>query len=316
MNEIVFIINPASAGGKTLRTWSGARRELLKGGLFFREHFTTRAEEAIEITRRAVSEGDCIVIAVGGDGTLCEVIRGYLDQNGRAINSQAAVGLLPSGTGSDFSRSLPAAAGMSLAAMLTQKSTRMIDAALACYVNPQGRPESRCYINLASFGLGGDVVGFVNEWRSKFPNWVGGRTRFVIGALSALAAYRMKQVEVVLNGTRRITIQSNLIVVANGKFAGGGMMLAPDAQIDDGLLDVTLTDDAGRLDVIKELPRIGRGGLLKNPKVSQARAKEVKITSEKPMAIEVDGELAGYTPATIKVLPGAVRFLCALQEIP
>jgi len=249
------------------------------------------------------------VIAVGGDGTLGEVIRGYLDQNGRAINSRATVGLLPSGTGSDFSRSLPAAEGESVATMLTEKSTRVIDAALACYINLQGEPESRCYINLASFGLGGEVVGFVNDWRSKFPNWVGGRTRFVIGALRALANYRMKQTEVVLDETRGIIIKSNLIVVANGKFAGGGMMLAPQAEIDDGLLDVTLTDGAGRFDVIKELPRIGRGGLLKNPKVSQARAKEVKITSEEPMAIDVDGELVGYTPATIKILPGAVRFV-------
>jgi diacylglycerol kinase (ATP) len=315
LSEILFIINPASAGGKTLRIWSGARQELLREGLVFREHFTTKSEEAIEITRSAVRESDCIVIAVGGDGTLGEVIRGYLDQNGRAINSHAAVGLLPSGTGSDFSRSLPAAASVRFSSMLIQKTTRMIDAALACYVNPQGRPESRCYINLASFGLGGEVVGFVNDWRSKFPNWVGGRTRFVIGALSALADYRMKQVEVVLDGTRRITMQSNLIVVANGKFAGGGMMLAPQAEIDDALLDVTLTDGAGRFDVIKELPRIGRGGLLKNPKVSQARAKEVKITSEEPMAIDVDGELVGYTPATIRVLPGAVRFLFLSLDI-
>ena len=309
MSEILFIINPASAGGKTLRIWTDARRELFRHGLAFREQLTAKAEEAIEITRRAVSESDCTVIAVGGDGTLSEVIRGYLDQNGRAINSRATVGLLPSGTGSDFSRSLPAAEGERIATMLTEKSTRMVDAALACYINLQGEPESRCYINLASFGLGGEVVGFVNDWRSKFPNWVGGRTRFVIGALRALANYRMKQTEVVLDETRGIIIKSNLIVVANGKFAGGGMMLAPQAEIDDGLLDVTLTDGAGRFDVIKELARIGRGGLLKNPKVSQARAKEVKITSEEPMAIDVDGELVGYTPATIKILPGAVRFV-------
>jgi diacylglycerol kinase (ATP) len=308
LSEILFIINPASAGGKTLRTWRGARQELLKEGLVFHEHVTTKAKEAIEVTRNAVSQGDCIAIAVGGDRTLSEVIRGYLDQNGRAINSGATVGLLPSGTGSDFSRSLWASAGETFARMLAHKTTRMIDAALACYVNPQGRPESRCYINLASFGLGGEVVGFMNDWRSKFPNWMGGRTRFVLGALRALADYRVKLTEVMLDEARRITIESNLIVVANGKFAGRGMMLAPQAEIDDGLLDVTLTNGASRFDVIKELPRISRGGLLKNPKVSQARAKEVTITTEEPMAIDVDGEFVGYTPTTINVLPGALRF--------
>ena len=86
-------------------------------------------------------------------------------------------------------------------------------------------------------------------------------------------------------------------------------MLAPHAEIDDGWLDVTLTDGASRFDVVKELRRIGRGGLLENPKVSQARAKEVVVTSEKPLAIDIDGEMAGYTLATMRVLPGTVRFV-------
>ena len=180
---------------------------------------------------------------------------------------------------------------------------------LASYVTEADRPESRCYINLASFGLGGDVVKFVNEWRLLFPKWVGGRTRFVLGALRALADYHCTQTEVVLDNERRITLESNLIVVANGKFAGGGMMLAPHAEIDDGWLDVTLTDGAGRFDMIKELRRIGSGGLLENPKVSQALAKEVVVTSEKPLAIDIDGEMVGYTPATMKVLQAAVRFV-------
>ena len=309
MSETLFIINPASAGGKTLTTWAEARRELVRAGLTFREHVTVRAGEAEEIARDSVRTAAGVVIAVGGDGTLSEVIRGYLDGDGRAINREASVGLLSSGTGSDFRKSLEGTTLAELISALADRRTSLIDAVLASYVNEAGRPESRCYINLASFGLGGDVVKFVNKWRSLFPRWVGGRTRFVLGALRALADYRCTQTEVVLDNQRRITIESNLIVVANGKFAGGGMMLAPHAEIDDGWLDVTLTDGASRFDVIKELRRIGRGGLLENPKVSQARAKEVVVTSEKPLAIDIDGEMVGYTPATMKVLPGAVRFV-------
>ena len=273
-----------------------------------------RTGEAEEITRDAVRKGVDVVIAVGGDGTLSEVIRGYLDGDGRAINPEASVGLLPSGTGSDFRRSLGSTTSGELIGVLTARRTRLIDAVLASYINEAGQPESRCYINLASFGLGGDVVKFVNEWRPLFPKWVGGRTRFVLGALRALADYRCTRTEIVLDDKRRITIESNLIVVANGKFAGGGMMLAPHAEIDDGWLDVTITDRAGRFDVIKELRRIGRGGLLENPKVSQSRAREVVVTSEKPLAIDIDGEMVGYTPATMRVLRAAVRFVVGTRN--
>lgn len=292
-----------------MKTWAGARRELVRAGLTFREHVTVRAGEAEQMTRDAVLTGVGVVIAVGGDGTLSELIRGYLDSDGRAINPEASVGLLPSGTGSDFRKSLEGTTLAELISALADRHTRLVDAVLASYINEAGQPESRCYINLASFGLGGDVVKFVNERRVLFPKWVGGRTRFVLGALRALADYRCTRTEIVLDNERRITIETNLMVIANGKFAGGGMMLAPHAEIDDGWLDVTLSDGAGRFDVIKELRRIGHGGLLKNPKVSQARAKAVVVTSEKPLAIDIDGEMVGYTPATMKVLPGAVRFV-------
>lgn len=292
-----------------MKAWAEVRHELVRAGLTFREHVTVRAGQAEEITRNAAQSGAGAIVAVGGDGTLSEVIRGYLDGDGRPINPEASVGLLPSGTGSDFRKSLGRATTEELISALTERRTRLIDAVLASYVTEADRPESRCYINLASFGLGGDVVRFVNSWRSLFPKWVGGRTRFVVGALRALADYHCTQTEIVLDNERRMTIESNLVVVANGKFAGGGMMLAPHAEIDDGLLDLTLTDGAGRFDVIKELRRIGSGGLLENPKVSQARAKEVVVTSERPLAIDIDGEMVGYTPATMRVLPGAVRFV-------
>jgi YegS/Rv2252/BmrU family lipid kinase len=309
LSETLFIINPTSARGKTLKTWARARHEFVRAGLAFREHVTVRAGEAEEITRDAVRRGAGVVIAVGGDGSLSEVIRGYLDAEGRAIDSQASVGLLASGTGSDFCKSLEGTTLAELISGLVDRRTRLIDSVLASYINEAGRRESRCYINLASFGLGGDVVKFVNSWRSVFPKWVGGRTRFVLGALRALANYRCTPTEIVLDNQRRIRIESNLMVVANGKFAGGGMKLAPNAEIDDGWLDVTLTDGASRFDVIRELQRIGRGGLLENPKVSQARAKQVVVTSEAPLAIDIDGEMVGYTPATMRVLPGAVRFV-------
>ena len=140
------------------------------------------------------------------------------------------------------------------------------------------------------------------------PRWISGRVRFTAAAVGALAGYRLREVEVRIDGDQTFEITSNLIVVANGRFAGSGMMLAPNAQLDDGLLDVILTDRATRFDVIRELPRINRGGLLENPRVRELRASEVSITAKEPLAIDVDGDLAGSTPAWLTILPAAVRF--------
>jgi len=307
--RFLFIINPAAARGSTLRLWAEARRELSRRGIKFTEHVTGRPGEAVEVTRQGLQSGVSRVVAVGGDGTLNEVVNGYLDDAGRAINPSAAVGLLPSGTGSDFRRSLGLQTREEAIRRLTGTSTKLLDAARIVLRGQDRRAiASRFLINVASFGLGGDVVALVNEWRATLPRWVGGRVRFIAAAVRALEQYRNVPVRVRLDGGREVEINSHLLVVANGRFAGGGMMLAPHAELDDGLLDVILTDHATRLDVIKELPRIQRGGHLKNPKVTETRAREVSITSDEALAVDIDGELAGFTPADVTVLPSAVRF--------
>jgi YegS/Rv2252/BmrU family lipid kinase len=248
-------------------------------------------------------------VAVGGDGTLNEVVNGYFDSASAPVNPDAALGLLPSGTGSDFRRSVGVKSSRDSIAAIVGGKSRLIDAVRAVHATRDGASVIRHFINVATFGLGGDVSAFVNRWRGSLPKWVGGRARFVAAAVRALDRYRLLTVEVCLDGTIHKKIASNLVVVANGRFAGGGMMLAPHAQLDDGALDVILTDRATRLDVIRELPRIGRGGYLKNKKVAEARARDVSITAAEPMAIDIDGEMAGYTPARLTVLPSAVRFI-------
>lgn len=308
LKETLFIINPASARGATLRTWADARNEIVAAGVDFEEHVTTRAGEASEVAREALKRGITRIVAVGGDGTLSEVVNGYFDECGRASNNAAAIGLLPSGTGSDFRRSLGLRSrGDSIRALVSSEA-RLLDVARAEFQDQNGASVSRFFINVASFGLGGDVSALVNRWRNTLPRWIGGSARFAAAALAALGRYKNVAVSIRLDG-HEIRIDSNLIVVANGRFAGGGMMLAPHAELDDGLLDVIVTDGATRLDVIKELPHIQRGAHLKNHKVTEKRAREVSINSEGPMAIDLDGEMVGFTPAHLRVLPSAIRFL-------
>jgi diacylglycerol kinase (ATP) len=308
LKETLFIINPASARGATLRVWAGARKEIAAAGIDFAEHLTSQPGEAKTVAREALSDGARRIIAVGGDGTLSEVTNGYLDEDGRAINSAAAIGLLPSGTGSDFRRSLGLASRAESIGALLRSKTRFIDVVRVEFLQPDGASGSRFFVNVASFGLGGDVSELVNRWRHTLPRWIGGSARFAAAAIAALGRYNNVAVALRVDG-RELKLNSNLIVAANGRFAGGGMMLAPQAELDDGLLDVIVTDEATRFDVIRELPRIKRGSHLKNPKVSHMRAIEVSINSAAPMAIDLDGEMVGYTPARLKVLPSVVRFL-------
>lgn len=277
-------------------------------GIAFQEHVTTCPGEAGNVTREALKAGTTRIVSVGGDGTLSEVVNGYFDECGRAINSAAAIGLLPSGTGSDFRRSLGLTNRGDWIQRLKSSETRLLDAARAEFQDLDGASASRTFINVSSFGLGGDVSRLVNRWRDSLPQWIGGRARFAAAAIAALGRYRNVAVSLSLDA-REMKINSNLIVVANGRFAGGGMMLAPHAELDDGLLDVIVTNNASRLDVIRELPRIQRGAHLNNSKVTEMRAREVTINSDEPMAIDLDGEMVGSTPALLRVLPSAIRFL-------
>jgi YegS/Rv2252/BmrU family lipid kinase len=302
---MLFIINPTAARGGSLREWTASRSKLKGIGIGFSEHFTSRPGEAMEVTRRALREGGDFVVAVGGDGTLNEVVNGYFDEAGKVINPSAAIGLLPSGTGSDFRRSLGLMNRADALGALARRHTRLLD---AVRVELHDRAD-RHLINVATFGLGGDAAALVNDWRETWPRWIGGRARFVAAAVRALDKYRNRLVRLLLDGERELMIDSNFLVIANGRYAGGGMMLAPHAELDDGLLDVVLADSATRWDIIKELPGIQRGAHLGNPKVRELRAREVLITSEIPLAVEVDGEPAGFTPACLRILPATVRFI-------
>lgn len=308
MKETLFIVNPASARGGTARAWRRERLAIIAAGIDFDEHLTTRAGEATVVAREALIAGKTRIIAVGGDGTLSEVVNGYFSEDGQVINRQASIGLLPSGTGSDFRRSLGLSGSDELIRALKSSEGRYLDVVRAEFNGLGNGRESRFFINVASFGLGGDASALVNRWRETFPRWIGGRARFAAAAIAALRRYKNVPVHLCADD-REMSISSNFMVVANGRFAGGGMMLAPHAELDDGLLDVIVTDQATRLDIIRELPRIRQGAHLENSKVTEMRAREVTIVSEEPMAVDLDGEMVGFTPAKLSVIPSAVKFL-------
>ena len=306
---MLFIINPTAARGRAARDWFDARKELQRSGISLTERFTTRPAEATEIARQALIYGEKTIVAVGGDGTLNEVINGYFDDHGLAHDTEAAIGLLPSGTGSDFRRSLGLLTRKDAIAALESHKTQMLDVVRVELQKRGCCPIMRYSINVISLGLGGDTATLVNSWRETWPRWLSGQVRFVVAALVSLNRYRNHHVRLLIDGQREFNIKSNFIVVANGRYAGGGMMLAPHAEFNDGLMDVVLTDGVTRLEIVKELPGIRRGAHLGNPKVIELRARQVAITSDNPLSVDIDGEPAGYTPACMSILPSALKFI-------
>ncbi|MDX2031964.1 MAG: diacylglycerol kinase family lipid kinase [Blastocatellia bacterium] len=305
---MIFIVNPTAARGCGEREWASVRRELAARGPSFAERRTTRGGEATALAREALRAGEQALIAVGGDGTLNEVVNGYFDETGGAINPRAAIGLIPCGTGSDFRRTLGLNDRRTALQAIRGGRTASLDVMRVTLRDRDARPVQRHAINIVSFGLGGDSVALVDKWRGTWPRWIGGHPRFVLAALHGLFRYRNRRVELRLDETRELIIRSNFFLAANGRYAGGGMMLAPHARPDDGLLDVILTDDVGRGDILRELPRIRRGAHLAHPRVSEHKVACVSIDGDDPLAVDIDGEAAGFTPAVIAIHPAAIRF--------
>ncbi|HKV40740.1 MAG TPA: diacylglycerol kinase family protein [Blastocatellia bacterium] len=304
--KTLFIINPVSGRGSALRTWAECREQLTRMSANIGTHLTTGPGDATEATRRALLGGYDQIVIVGGDGTLNEAVNGYLDKSGRPINPAARLAILPGGTGSDFRRSVGITSrSRAIQAILGDRAIR-IDAGSIHHGNHNGESVSRFFLNVVSFGLGGAVSAFVNRWNGRVPRWVSGHAVFSAAALAGLKDFRSRSVTLTLDEDKEIRIQSNLLVVANGSFAGGGMMLAPNAKLDDGLFDVVMTHEATRFDVVRELSRIRSGGYIKNPKVSQIRTTGVRVGSNDPMAIDIDGESGGYSPAILRVIGNAI----------
>lgn len=304
----VFVVNPVSGRRSGSHFWKLHRDRIRSSGLRFSEEIVNAPGAAAEVTRKAILNGAGRVVAVGGDGTLNEVVNGYLDSSGAPINPETEIGLIPAGTGSDFCRSIGVTGFEQAMSELSGANVKTIDAGLIEQHDSSGRPYSRFFANLVSFGLGGRVSHQVNEWNRMLSRRFSAPLLFNAAAIKGLAGYKTRNVTIRMAEGKPITAESDLLVVANGRFGGSGMMLAPSAELDDGLFDVVVTDQAGRMDVIRELPRIRRGLYILNPKVKQYRSKEVTIEAAEPMAVDVDGETGGFTPASLRILPGVLRF--------
>jgi YegS/Rv2252/BmrU family lipid kinase len=273
--------------------------------------FTERGGEAVEIAEREAREGRRFVIACGGDGTISEVANGILRSG-----SGAELGVLPSGTGGDFRRTLEVPSRAADAARsLREGRTRALDAGRVTYFNEGGYEESKFFLNVASFGMGGEVIRRVKS-REGLPagaaRLLGGRLSFAAAALQSALTFEKPSVRVSLDGGAESQLTVANFCVANARYFGGGMKIAPKALLDDGLFDVVAVGDVSAAKVLTNSYRLYLGTHLGMHEVNHARALRVSArpASGDEVKLEVDGELVGRLPAEFEILPGALRVRC------
>jgi len=305
VNKVHVIVNPQSACGQTGKRWETIKAAIRSHFREFKYIFTEKPRQATEIARGLLREGFDLLIGVGGDGTLNEISSGFLHaQSGRAINSDAAVGIIPSGTGSDFIRfmKIPKEFEKS-AARIKNSQSRRIDMGRITY-GGAGGPRSQYFINVADFGLGAEVIRTVSGVQSTRR----GAFTYYRGLLSTMLKYRSKRVEMTLDGGRKLRGDFLIGAVANGRIFGGGMVIAPQAEADDGLFDLVLIDPMRKLEILANSRLLYSGAIATNPKVHILKARHIKVESPDEVHIEYDGEMGETLPAEFAVLEKALNF--------
>ncbi|HYN86067.1 MAG TPA: YegS/Rv2252/BmrU family lipid kinase, partial [Pyrinomonadaceae bacterium] len=281
----------------------------------FEPALTRERGEASEIARREAARGRALIVACGGDGTIHEVANGILE-SGR----DAELGVLPSGTGGDFRRTLEAPTRTADAARrLREGRARRMDAGRVTYTNGAGEEETRFFLNVASFGMGGEVIRRVKEGAASAllagggVGALGGKLTFALAALRATLAFEKPSARISLDGGAEFRLTVANFCVANARYFGGGMKIAPRARLDDGLLDVVAIGDMSAARILANSYRVYLGTHLGMEQVGHALARRVaaRPIDDEEVKLEVDGELVGRLPATFEVLPGALRVRCA-----
>jgi YegS/Rv2252/BmrU family lipid kinase len=304
--KIAAVVNPHSAGGRTARRWPQLA-QLLESRLGRVEaRFTTGPGTGIAIAHALLREGFDLIVAVGGDGTINEVANGFFHQD-RHVRPEAALGILPLGTGGDFRRTLeiPTSTPEALE-VLAAGHEALIDVGKASFRTGTGGQASRYFVNLVSFGMGGHVAAQSRNFMGRF----GGRAAFFWATVKTFLSYRGRQVSISLDGSSTaLPFFITNVAIGNGQFHGGGMRPCPAAVPDDGVFDVTVINYAGALKLLSSISMLYSGEVYSHPNVHHFEAARILAESASATEIEIDGEPLGTLPLEVTLLPRQLRVL-------
>jgi diacylglycerol kinase (ATP) len=296
VTRAVVVVNPAAGGGRTERLWQNLKDDLQRIGLVFDWAATTGRHTAIDLARAAADSGAQLIVAVGGDGTLNEVVNGVT----REAGPSPIVGAVLTGRGCDAARNLGLSADLHTA---VHALVHGVEARLDLVRGEWPDGTRRYVINAAGAGFDAAVA------RRAVTGGRRGTLPYVSAIVKTLASHVTVPAEVEADGEVAWTGGLSSAVVANGAYYGGGMKIAPGADPADGHLDLVVLGDLGRLELLCWLPTVYRGAHLACPKVATRRARRLTIRASSPLPVHVDGEVAGDTPVTFEIRPGALRLL-------
>ena len=294
---LCLIVNPAAGGGKAARLAPKLEQSLRERGLTVRRVETRDLDHARALALAAAQEGE-VVVTLSGDGLIgvvADVLRG---------RPGAVIGVLPGGRGNDLARVLAIPEDPRAACdVLATGVPRPVDLGL---VGEAGSPGGeRAFVGIASAGFDSEANRIANE----APSWLGGLV-YAYGALRALVSWRPARFEIeLLPSGERHSFTGYTVAAANSRAYGGGMYLAPEAMLDDGLLEIVVTEDVGKLSFLANLPKVFKGEHVLLPSVHVFRAAEVRISADRPFTLYADGDPIGELPVRVRALPGAVTII-------
>ena len=311
--KIGVVLNPVAGAGKAAQLWPQFETEIRRQIGDFTLLKTARPEDAALFGRQLAEQGYDLVIASGGDGTIGETVDGML-KSGVPASALPRFAILPCGTGSDLARSLDMTGSpQEMTARIAAGKEREIDAGRVTFVDDAGRAAMRHFINIASLGLSGPTSRSVN--RAKRSGRASGQMLFMWHTIRELIRYKFQNVRITLDESPAIEARIAVVAAANGRYFGGGMMIAPQAELDDGMLDLVIFRSAAKLTLIKDMRLLFTGSHVNHPAVTILRGRKIMVEpsgdpSLNAAQLDIDGESPGSIPATFEVLPKAIRVIC------
>jgi YegS/Rv2252/BmrU family lipid kinase len=288
----LLLVNPSAGGGRATELLPQVERALSERGVEHRTVFTSGLEHGCAEAARAAGAGE-IPIVMSGDGLIGQV-------GGVLAGAGVPMGIIPGGRGNDLARVLGIPDEIEgAAALIAAGATREIDI---------GEVDGKRFLGIASCGFDSDANRIANETK-----WIKGRLVYAYAALRALAAWKPATFTLTLNGERRV-VTGYSVAAANSSAYGGGMFIAPGAELDDGLLDLVATAEMGKLRYLRGLPKVFDGSHVDEPEVSVWRAAEVRIEADRPFAVYADGDHLADLPATVRLMPRALRVIVPVKR--
>ncbi len=304
MSETVFLVNPASANGTTGRRWPEIAHKAAAAGLEGDALISEHRGQLGQLARQAAEGGAGLLVVVGGDGALNEVANGLT-----GLAEPPALGLLPRGTGGDFARTFGIPNDVARAARIAADGdTLAIDLGRITYRAWDGHEAEAVFANVASAGMSGAIAQRANRTSKA----MGAKASYLWATLAVFSGWSAVEMRLTVDGESRSGKMFD-VVVANGRYFGGGMKMCPDAMPADGLLDVVTIGDVTKRDLVMTMPKIYRGTHLPHPRAEALRGRVVTLETDEPVPVELDGEQPGTSPVRFEVLPGALRLRVPTQ---